>query len=149
MQRELFHPTKLRIPSRRRQAAAMEGSTIDEGGRSSTAGCLTRTMGRRATVSPVERYELDGYNKAGGTALLLCSLKLRFFTDVNVQSPHLQLTYRWTKHRQCPTHAMLCSRSIFNVMEKIVMHVTDSRSGHKNVKVINLANNHPSSGTSS
>jgi hypothetical protein len=39
-------------------------------------------MGRRATVSPAEKYELDGYNKAGGTALLLCSPKLRFFTDV-------------------------------------------------------------------
>jgi hypothetical protein len=42
------------------------------------------TMGRRATVSPVEKYEFDGCNKAGGTALLLHSPKLRFFTDVNV-----------------------------------------------------------------
>jgi hypothetical protein len=33
-------------------------------------------------------------------------------------------------------------------MEKIVMHVTDSQSGHKDVKVINLAH-HPSSGASS
>jgi hypothetical protein len=62
----------------------MEGSTIVEGGRSGSVRHLTRTMGRRAMVSPVEKFEFDGHNKAGGTALLLCSLKLRFFTDVNV-----------------------------------------------------------------
>jgi hypothetical protein len=39
-------------------------------------------------------------------------------------------------------HARLCSQSILNVMEKIVMHVMDSRSEHKDVKVINFAN-HP------
>ena len=77
-------PPQVRIASRRRQAAAMEGSTIAEGGKSRSAGRLTRTMGRRATVSPVEKYELDGYDKVGGTALLLCSPKLHFFTDVNV-----------------------------------------------------------------
>jgi hypothetical protein len=82
-----------RIPSRHQQAAAMEGSMIVEGGRSGPAGHLIRMMGRRVTVSPVEKYEFDGYNKAGGTALLLCSPKLHFFTDVNVKSPHLQLTY--------------------------------------------------------
>jgi hypothetical protein len=76
----------VRILSRHQQTGAMEQSTIVEGGRSGSAGCLIRTMGR-STISPVKKYELDGYNKAGGTALLLCSLclpKLHFFTDVNV-----------------------------------------------------------------
>jgi len=57
MQRELFYPSppQVRIPSRCHQAAGMEGSTIVEGGRSSSVGHLTRTMGRRAMVSPVKK----------------------------------------------------------------------------------------------
>jgi hypothetical protein len=87
--------------------STMEESRIAEGGRSGPAERLTRTMGE-GPQSPLSRNT----NLMGITKLVArrcwCVRRSCFFSLMwTSKSPHLQLMYRWTKHRQCPTHAVL------------------------------------------